>query len=85
MDQMPCRGFGGLLTNTADRAHSVPIQLKKRRRLQFLFDIFGPQTTHGKSANHLEEGIRELQCAMKEQIKVLSAILEVLREKNGTN
>lgn len=79
---MPRRGFGGLLTNTADRACSVPIQPKKRRRLQSPFDIFGPQTTHRESENCLEEGIRELQCAMKEQTKVLSAILEVLREKN---
>ena len=83
MDQTPRHGFGGLLTNTADRAHSVPIRPKKRRRLQSPFNIFGSQTTYRESENRLEEEIRGLQCAMKEQTKVLSAILEVLREKTN--
>ncbi|KAN0091392.1 hypothetical protein V8E55_004958, partial [Tylopilus felleus] len=82
---MPCRAFGGLLTNSADQVGSVPIQAlrlaKRQRRLRSPFDVFGPQFAPREPENHMEEVFKELNQAVKEQTKVLVAILEVLQER----
>lgn len=78
---MPHCSFRGLLTNTPDRAGSVPIQVLQSKKQQHLWspldiDAFGPQYTPKDDVNHW--ACKEMSQAIREQTKVLAEILEVL-------